>query len=139
MTLYVWSFRKTLDELNKRSSDFLLNYATGVGQIPVVAEGRDEDDANRYLKGLISQPCASMIKMLLEEGCDPNESRGHGTSPWQSLLEHLRKLSRWQKLSQVWFDICKLFITFGADIHSLIGDGDGGHKKQTAGRQPLRC
>ena len=130
LTLYVrQKFGHEIKALNSQSSVLLLDVATGVS-----SSIHDDSLKKAWLGYLITRgdgtrcedprPLPSMIKMLLDLGLDPNESRG-GSTAWLNLLKHLEQTrSKKPRLKPVWIDICKLFILYGAELNNSRGDNE---------------
>lgn len=59
-----------------------------------------------------------MLRFLLEEGLDPNDS-SRGTSPWRRILEYLEDYASGVK-DIAWFDACRLFLSYGASPQETL-------------------
>jgi hypothetical protein len=123
LTLYVRrKFGHEIKQLNSESCVLLLDVAAGV-------RSSIHDDSSKIAtltRGYAMcvedpRPLPSMIKMLLDLGLDPNESR-RGSTPWLGLLKHLEQMrSKAMRLESVWIDICKLFVLYGAELNHSRG------------------
>jgi hypothetical protein len=133
LTLYVRrKFGHEIKQLNSQSSVLLLDVATGVSfslrddriRFPpgtLFRRGQTSWMGRRGARCNDPRPLPSMIKMLLDLGLDPNESRD-GSTAWLNLLKHLEQMrSKTPRLRPVWIDICKLFILYGAELNNSRG------------------
>ncbi|OQU94913.1 NACHT domain-containing protein [Cladophialophora immunda] len=136
LTLYVESMSgASVRLLNSESTEFLLSIATGSslqvkdmrwfdinGELPLnilLADIASETNSSDYEDRDV-RPHSAMIKLLLDKGLSPNESRGH-RSPWRELLDHVRDISATKPSCLAKFvDVIRLFILFGADLFCTL-------------------
>jgi hypothetical protein len=136
LTLYVESMSAASVQLiNSESPLFLLSMATGSEPVfkAYIAPFRSRLLLKESrLKDFAPGPNSAMIKVLLDKGLSPNESRGH-KSPWRELLEYMQRVSgRKPSPLNKYIDTTKLFILFGADLTCTFLDTDGSGTEKTA-------
>jgi hypothetical protein len=91
---------------------------------------------------LHSRPSASMIKLLLSAGADPNQWSSGGT-PWQRALEWLADAAydtrevppaELHKMKKDWYIIIKAFVVAGADPKADFNAGGGSYVRDIFGK-----